>query len=246
MVEPGLGDAVGAEPAVGVAGGDRRDADERPASAAHHLPGAVLEHVHAAVDVQVDRAPPGVGVHLGERADGQRSAGAVHGAVQPAVPCRRGLDGAGDLVLVGDVGGLVADRAAARLDRVDLLDGRREPVGVAADDHDRGTGGDQAGGNALADPAATTGDQVRPVFERKLHADPFAPKLKQVLAIEPCARSARTTATRECPCGRSSSASGCANPRHPAAARRGTGSRCARPSARAPARECGRHAATPR
>ena len=112
----------------------------------------------------------------------------MHGAVQPTVPCRRSVHDVSDLVFVGDVGRLIADRTAARLARVDLLDGRRQPVGVAADDHDRGTGGNQAGGNALADPAAATGDQVCPVFERKLHADPFATKLKQVLAIEPRAR----------------------------------------------------------
>ena len=77
--------------------------------------GRVLEHVHGAVDVQVDGASPRLGVHLGDRADGQRAARAVHRAVQPAVPRRRRIDSAGDLVLVGDVGGLVADRAALAL-----------------------------------------------------------------------------------------------------------------------------------
>jgi hypothetical protein len=106
--------------------------------------------------------------------------------MQPPVPRGRGVHRTSDLVLVGDVGGLIA-YGASRFNCLDLFDGRREPIGVAADDHDGGPGGGEAGGDPLADPTATAGDQVSPVFERKLHASPFTPKLKQVLAIEPCA-----------------------------------------------------------
>ena len=79
------------------------------------------------------------------------------------------------------------------LARLDLVDRGRQLVGVAADDHDGGTGGDQPGGHALAYSAATAGDQVRPVLERKLHVSSLetalkADELKQVLVIEPCAR----------------------------------------------------------
>ena len=83
------------------------------------------------------------------------------------MPRGRGIHRTGDLVLVGDVGRLVSDLTALGLD---LLNGGGEPVGVAADDHDRCPGGGQAGRYALADPTATAGDQVSPVFERKLHA----------------------------------------------------------------------------
>ena len=109
----------------------------------------------------------------------------MHRAVQPPVPRGRGVHRVGDLVLVGDVGGLIA-YGALGLERRYLLDGRREPIGVAPDDHDGGPGGYQPGGHPLADSAATAGDQVGPVFERKLHASPFTAELKQVLAIEPC------------------------------------------------------------
>ena len=40
-----------------------------------------------------------------------RAARAVHHAVQPAVPGRRRVHRAGGLLLVGDVGGLIANRA---------------------------------------------------------------------------------------------------------------------------------------
>src|SRR6201992_1820786 len=63
---------------------------------------------------------------------------------------------------------------------------RPQPIGVPADDHDGGPGGYQPGGHPLADSTAAAGDQVGPVFERKLHASPFAAELKQALAIEPC------------------------------------------------------------
>ena len=45
-------------------------------------------------------------------ADRLAAARAVHHAVQPARPRRRRVDDPGDLVLVGDVGGLVEHRAA--------------------------------------------------------------------------------------------------------------------------------------
>jgi hypothetical protein len=111
----------------------------------------------------------------------------MHHAVQPAMPGGNSIDGSRDLVFVGDIGRLISDRATARLYVLDLLDCGRQSVGIPADDHDRGPGGYQPGGHPLANPTATAGDQVRPVFERKLHASPFTPKLKQVLAIEPCA-----------------------------------------------------------
>ena len=114
VIDRGLADAIRAEPPVRVARRDGRDADERPSAAAHHLPGAVLEHVHAAVDVEVDGPPPRLRVDLGDRADRLRSARAVHDAIQPSVPRRRGLHHAADLVLVGDVGGLVDHRPSAR------------------------------------------------------------------------------------------------------------------------------------
>ncbi len=74
-----------------------------------------------------------------------------------------------DLVFVGDVSRLVSNRAAAFV-RLDLLDGRRQPVGIAADDHHCGPGGYQPGGHPFADSTAAAGNQVCPVFERKLHA----------------------------------------------------------------------------
>ena len=80
-----------------------------------------------------------------------------------------GVHDRGDLVLVGDVGGLVVD-VALRRDGLDLVDGRGEAIGVAADDHDVGAGLGQPLRHALADTAATTGDQVRPILERELHA----------------------------------------------------------------------------
>ena len=59
----------------------------------------------------------------------------MHYPVQPAVPSRRGVDCSGRLVFVGDVGGFIADRAG-KLQALDFFDGRRQPIGVAAHDHD--------------------------------------------------------------------------------------------------------------
>ena len=167
MVQRGLRDAVGAEPAVYVAGRDRRDPDEGSPAGPDHLARGVLEDIHGAVDVEVDGAPPGLGVDLGDRADGLRTARAVHDAVQPAVPRGDRLDHPGHLLLVGHVGGLEPD-STGRIGG-DLGGGGREAVAAAADDHHVGAGTGQALGHTLADSAATPGHQVGPVGEIKLH-----------------------------------------------------------------------------
>ena len=254
VVDGRLADPIGAEPPVGVAGRDRRDAHERTAASPDQLARDVLEHVHGAVDVQVDGASPAFRVDLGDRPDRFRATRAMHRPVELTVPCRRGVHRTGGLVLVGDVGGLVAN-GAATLERLDLVDGPRQPVGVAADDHDRGAGCDQPGGHALADSAATAGDQICPVFERKLHATPSQTETgsryrtmrktcrRQRVLVTPAAGHPRATAYRG---GPPASASRYASPRRRAAGRPRTCSRCGPPSAHAPTRECGTRAATPR
>jgi hypothetical protein len=76
------------------------------------------------------------------------------------VPRRHSVHGTGGLRLIGDVGALIANRAG-----LDLLCGSRQPVGVAADDHDRSPSRYQPGGTRLADSAAAPGDQVGPLIE---------------------------------------------------------------------------------
>ena len=58
MVQCRLAHAIGAEPPVDIAGGDRGDADERTAAAPNHLPRGMFEQVHGAVDIEVDGPPP--------------------------------------------------------------------------------------------------------------------------------------------------------------------------------------------
>ena len=129
----------------------------------------MLEQIHGAVDVEVDSPPPGVGVDLRDRADGLRPARAVHDTVQPSVPRRRGLHRTGHLLLVGNVGGL-GDHVAGFRFRLDLINGRRQALGVATEDHHLGTGLNEAGGHTLSDTAAASGDQIGPVGEREFHA----------------------------------------------------------------------------
>src|SRR5258707_15347962 len=122
---------------MALAGRDRRYPHERTAAAAHQLARDVLEHVHGAVDVEVDRTSARFGVDLGDRPDGLRAARAMHPTVQPAVPRRRGVHRTHGLFLVGDIGWLITDLAPVTFERVDLFDGRGEAVRIAADDHDR-------------------------------------------------------------------------------------------------------------
>ena len=89
----------------------------------------------------------------------------MHRTIQLAVPLRRGVDSTSHLFLMGDVGGLIADRATVSGQRLDLRDCARQAIGVAADDHDGGPGRDQPGGHAFTDSTAAAGDQIRPVFE---------------------------------------------------------------------------------
>ena len=115
----------------------------------------MFEHVHGSVDVEVDGASPGLGIGLGDRPDGLGAAGAVHHAVQPAVPPCRRLDDALNLFLVGDIGGLEAHLCAGSCTRRpcgDFLRSRRQPPSVAADDHHVGPGQCQPGGHPLPIP----------------------------------------------------------------------------------------------
>lgn len=105
----------------------------------------------------------------------------MHHTVQPAMPRGCRVHHTQGLLLVGDVGRLIADRSG--LERLDVFDSRRQLVWISSHDHDGGSSRDQPGGHPLADSAATSGDQVGPVLERKLHLRPLTPKLKQVLAI---------------------------------------------------------------
>ena len=107
---------------------------------------------------------------------------AMHDAVQPAGPRGGRVDGAGDLVLVGDVGGFVAHRAGAT-GGLDLVRRGGEPVGVAADEHRVAACSDHRGRDTLSDPASTASDQERPIRQRQLHRDPFVRQLEQVLVI---------------------------------------------------------------
>ena len=103
-----------------------------------------------------------------------RAAGAVHRAVQSAAPRGGCLDRARDLVLVGDVGRLIANSAAASSGRrFDVGDRGGEPVRVAADDHHSRAGADERGGHALTDAAAAACYQIRPVSQRQLHLKPL-------------------------------------------------------------------------
>jgi hypothetical protein len=142
----------------------------------------MFQHVHRAVDVQVDRAPPRVGVDLRDRPDRLAAARAMHDAVQPAGPCGGRFDNARDLVLVGDVGGFIAHRTVAT-GGLDLLCGAGQPVGVAADEHGAAARSDHRGRDALSDPASTASDQHCPIRQRQLHRDLFVRQLEQVLVI---------------------------------------------------------------
>jgi hypothetical protein len=135
-------------------------------------PGGMFEHVHAAVDVQVHRAPPGIRVDLGDRSDRLAAACAMNDAMQPAGPRRGRFDDASDLLLVGDVGGFVAHRACATCG-LDVVCRGGEPVGVAADKHRVAACSDHRGRDTLSDPAPTTSDQERSIRQRQLHRDPF-------------------------------------------------------------------------
>ncbi len=243
----------GAEPAVGVAGRDRRDADERAATAAHHLARRVLEHVHGAVDVEVDGVSPQLRVGLGDRPDGLRAARAMHHAVQPAVPCRRGVD------RTATSSSLVMSAGSYRIDRIagkgfDLLDRRREAVGVAADDHDGGAAATSPAATPLPIPLPPPVIEICPVFERKLHARPsqtgtgssYRTMSPRGEYRSPGLVRAWPRGARGCRGGPAWSAWRCASPRRRAAGRSDTCSRCGPPSARDPARECGMRAAAPR
>ena len=116
------------------------------------------------VDQEVGRT---ILAEVGKCADGQRAAGTVHGAGELAVPRGRGRDGAGDVVLVGDVGGLEADGARSP-GRGDLVDGGLQRGLGAADDERVAAGGHDALGDGLTDAAATAGDQHRPICQPTL------------------------------------------------------------------------------
>ena len=106
----------------------------------------------------------------------------MHDAVQPAGPCGGRVDDAGDLVFVGDVGGLVEHRAGAP-GGLDFVRRGGQPVGVAADEHGVATRSDHRGRDTLSDPTSTASDQHCPIRQRQLHRDPFVRQLEQVLVI---------------------------------------------------------------
>ena len=92
----------------------------------------------------------------------------MHDAMQPVMPRRRRIHGMRSFILFGDISRLVVDRAAVSSGcptLTDIVDGRRQLVRVAPDDHDGGPGRDEPGGNPLTDSAATAGNRVRPILE---------------------------------------------------------------------------------
>ncbi len=94
-------------------------------------------------------------------------------AVQSSVPPGGRVDHPADLVLVGDVGGLVSHRTGAiACLRRDLVLRGGEATGVAADEHHVATRGDDCRGDTLADATATAGDDEGPIRQRKLHHCP--------------------------------------------------------------------------
>ena len=104
----------------------------RTAAATDHLPRGVLEDIHGAVDVQVDGAPPRLGVDLGDGADRLAATSAVHDPVQRAGPRGGRLDDAAHFVFVGDVGRLVEHVAAIGGQGRDLVGCGRKLVGIVA------------------------------------------------------------------------------------------------------------------
>src|SRR5690349_3927692 len=110
----------------------------------------MFDQIHGAVDVQVDGAPPQLGVDLGDGPDGLRPARAVHDTVQPAMPGGGCVDRPADLVLLGDVRRFVPHRT--RPLGVDLIRGGAELVRIAADEHGVAAGGDDRGGGTLPIP----------------------------------------------------------------------------------------------
>ena len=86
------------------------------------------------------RAPPGLGVGLGDRADGADHAGVVEHHVEPPPRVDRELDGGDDRVLVGDVAldepGGVAEFGHDRLPEVGL-DVGHDDVGALLDEPPR-------------------------------------------------------------------------------------------------------------
>ena len=128
--------------------------------------GRVLDRQHRAGDVQVDGAPPRVGVHLGDRAERLGAAGARDHAVERAGRLARGGHGGGDLLLVGDVGDRVLRRSrppgpTARSSST----APSEPLLGAAADRDVGAVADEALRAAEPDAAPAAGDEGGETFE---------------------------------------------------------------------------------
>lgn len=114
----------------------------------------MLEAQERAGEVDVDLAAVGVGVLVGERAEGGELAGVVEGNETP-VAFHGGLDEVFDLCFVGDVGAVEARLASGVTDG--LGGGFSFRLAAAGEDDGRAGRGEGAGGG-LADAGGGAGD----------------------------------------------------------------------------------------
>ena len=117
-----------------------------------------------------------------------------------------------DVVLVGDVGGLAIHlAAAARPDLVGAAASRSAVRPISMTLAPEATSA--AWRLPLADPAAPTGDQIRPIVEGQLHSDPFRERTGTRSSMEPqpdCGTSGTSLRDGWVFCVRQSCIGGCA------------------------------------